>query len=61
MVKLQLNLPWKPILAWPWGVKYSIDKDTYLVTTHEESWDIEALEGVKQIFRKPTTTIKKKN
>ena len=21
MVKLQLNLPWKPVLAWPWGVR----------------------------------------
>jgi len=22
MVKLQLKLPWQPILAWPWGVTY---------------------------------------
>ena len=51
MVKLQLNLPWKPVLAWPWGVKYSIDPDTFLITKHEESWNIEPLEGVKMIFR----------
>jgi hypothetical protein len=24
MVKLELNLPWKPVLAWPWGVGYEI-------------------------------------
>jgi hypothetical protein len=54
MVKLELNLPWKPILAWPWGVEYMLDPSTFLVTKHRESWDIEPLEGVKQIFRKPT-------
>src|SRR5210317_928292 len=57
MVKLELNLPWKPILAWPWGVQYTIDPETNLIVDHKESWDIEALEGVKQIFRKPTVTI----
>ena len=58
MVKLELNLPWKPVLAWPWGVTYSIDTDTFLVTKHVESWDIDAFEGVKQIFRKPRTQVK---
>jgi hypothetical protein len=58
MVKLELNLPWKPVLAWPWGVRYEIDADTNLITVHEESWDIAPVEGVKQIFRKPTTQIK---
>jgi len=57
MVKLQLKLPWQPILAWPWGVTYTIDPTTYLITDHQESWDIEPWEGVKQIFRKPTTTM----
>ena len=57
MVKLELNLPWKPILAWPWGVKYEIDPSTKLITAHIESWDIEPIAGVKQIFRKPTVTI----
>jgi hypothetical protein len=51
MVKLELNLPWKPVLAWPWGVKYEIDPNTFLITKHEESWNIEPLEGVKMIFR----------
>mmetsp|Transcript_6840 Transcript_6840/g.10044 ORF Transcript_6840/g.10044 Transcript_6840/m.10044 type:complete len:264 (-) Transcript_6840:564-1355(-) len=59
MVKLELNLPWKPVLAWPWGVAYSIDPDSFLITEHVESWDIEPLEGVKQIFRKPTVKISK--
>lgn len=57
MVKLELGLPWKPVLAWPWGVQYIIDPDTYLVTEHIESWDIAPWEGVKQIFRKPTVKI----
>ena len=52
MVKLELNLPWKPVLAWPWGVLYEIDPTTFLITRHEESWSIDPLEGVKQIFRK---------
>jgi len=64
MVKLELNLPWKPVLAWPWGVTYIIRESSsetgksYLITEHIESWDIEPVEGVKQIFRKPTVSIK---
>mmetsp|Transcript_22819 Transcript_22819/g.35286 ORF Transcript_22819/g.35286 Transcript_22819/m.35286 type:complete len:249 (+) Transcript_22819:52-798(+) len=61
MVKLELNLPWKPVLAWPWGVTYSINPDTYLVTDHIESWDVSASEGVKQIFRPPTVKIRSKS
>ncbi len=57
MVKLELNLPWKPVLAWPWGVKYEIDAETFLIKKHEESWNIEPLEGVKQIFRPPTVKL----
>jgi hypothetical protein len=37
MVKLQLNLPWKPVLAWPWGVRCEIDPETNLIVRHEES------------------------
>jgi len=59
MVKLRLNLPWKPVLAWPWGVRYLIDPETFLITEHEESWDIAPLEGVKQIFRPGKLKIKK--
>ena len=44
MVKLELNLPWKPILAWPWGVTYKIDPTTFLITDHQESWDIAPIE-----------------
>ena len=61
MVKLELNLPWKPVLAWPWGVAYAVDPNTFLITQHVESWDISAFEGVKQIFRKPTVKINKKS
>jgi len=58
MVKLELNLPWKPVLAWPWGVRYDVDPETFQVTSHVESWDIEPWEGVRQIFRKPTVKIR---
>jgi len=58
MVKLRLNLPWKPVLAWPWGVRCEIDPSTYQIVLHEESWDIDPWEGVKQIFRKPTVNVK---
>lgn len=57
MVKLELNLPWKPVLAWPWGVTYTIDPESFLITEHVESWEIEPLEGVKQILRKPTVKL----
>ena len=50
MVKLELNLPWKPVLAWPWGVSYLIDPDTFLVTKHTESWDIEPWKVSKEVF-----------
>ena len=49
MVKLRLNLPWKPVLAWPWGVRCQIDPETCLVVLHEETWDIDAWE-VSQVF-----------
>lgn len=82
MVKLELNLPWKPVLAWPWGVQYSIDSESFLVTKHVESWDIDPwkvsifssafrlpkenalnrqrLQGVAQIFRRPTSKMSNK-
>lgn len=44
MVKLQLNLPWKPVLAWPWGVRCEIDPETCLIVLHKESWEIDAWE-----------------
>jgi len=49
MVTLELNLPWKPILAWPWGVEYVIDPKTNLITTHKETWGIEPWEVRIQI------------
>jgi hypothetical protein len=58
MVKLELGrLPWQPVLAWPWGVRCEIDPKTFLIVLHKESWDIEAWDGVKQIFRAPTTKV----
>ena len=50
MVKLELNLPWKPVLAWPWGVTYAVDPETFLITTHTESWDIAPWEVSSNIY-----------
>ena len=51
LVKLQLGLPWKPTLAWPWGVHYELDPVTFQIVSHRESWDVSAMEGVLQCFR----------
>ena len=52
MVKLQLNLPWKPVLAWPWSVEY-VFSDRGLIAEHNEGWEVSAREGVAQVFRMP--------
>ena len=50
VVKLQLGLPWKPVLAWVWGVAYELDEKTGLVSRHLESWEVSAADGVSQLF-----------
>jgi hypothetical protein len=51
LVKLQLGLPWRPVLAWPWGVEHVFDPDSMLIVKHVESWDVSAAEGVRQLLR----------
>jgi hypothetical protein len=55
MVRLRLALPWQPVLAWVWGVKHvfgSADSaDSTVFVQHIESWEISAIDGVKQVFR----------
>ena len=54
LVKLRLALPWKPVLAWPWGVEHVLEErpdGTVVVVRHLESWDVSAAEGVRQLFR----------
>ncbi|GMI48375.1 hypothetical protein TrCOL_g10816 [Triparma columacea] len=52
LVKLVLNLPWRPRLSWVWGVEHKFTPSPpFQVTTHTESWSVSALDGVKQIFR----------
>jgi Uncharacterized conserved protein (DUF2358) len=53
MVKLELNLPWKPVLAWPWGVRCDVDPDTNLIVLHEESWNIDPWEVSRQTQAHP--------
>lgn len=51
LVKLQLGLPWRPVLAWPWGVEHVIDPASCRVVRHIEKWDVSAAEGVRQLLR----------
>ena len=57
MVKLQLGLPWNPVLAWPWGVRHVFDPATCQITEHRESWDVTAAEGVAQCFRPASAAV----
>jgi hypothetical protein len=50
MVKLQLGLPWRPVLAWPWGVRHVFDRETRQIVQHAESWDVSAATGVRMLF-----------
>jgi len=60
MVKLQLNLPWKPVLAWPWGVLHTYDSSSSLIVEHRESWEVSAGEGLAQCFRPGSAAVLKK-
>jgi glutaredoxin len=50
LVTLALNLPWRPQLAWVWGVTHEFDPRTLLVVRHVERWEVSAAEGVRQLF-----------
>lgn len=49
LVKLQLGLPWSPVLAWPWGVEHVFDRETGLIVKHIERWDVSAATGLKML------------
>jgi hypothetical protein len=51
LVKLQLNLPWQPVLAWPWGVRHEFDEASNQIVVHKESWEVSAAQGLQQVFR----------
>jgi len=51
LVKLQLGLPWKPVLAWPWGVEHVFDEQSGLIVQHIERWEVSPAEGVRQLLR----------
>jgi hypothetical protein len=49
LVKLQLKLPWEPVLAWPWGVEHVYNPETGRIAEHVESWEIAPMDGVMQV------------
>ena len=60
LVKLQLGLPWKPVLAWVWKVTHAFEerepsaaepRARVVCVDHRESWEISTLAGVAQVFR----------
>lgn len=60
MVKLQLNLPWHPVLAWPWGVCHELDPSSFQIIVHRESWEVTAVEGLQQLFRSASPSVLKR-
>lgn len=60
MVKLQLNLPWQPVLAWPWGVRHEFDVASNQIIDHRESWDVSAMQGLQQVFRPASPALLKR-
>jgi len=60
VVKLQLNLPWKPVLAWVWGVRHEFDPASLQQTVHKESWEVSAGEGVRQLFSPGSEVVRSK-
>jgi hypothetical protein len=51
LVKLQLNLPWRPVLAWVWGVRHVLSDDAPIIVRHLETWEVTPQEGIRQLFR----------
>ena len=49
LVKLQLKLPWDPVLSWPWGVEHVYNPETGRIAEHIESWEIAPIDGVMQV------------
>jgi hypothetical protein len=57
VVKLQLNLPWKPVLAWVWGVRHEFDPASLQqVRSHHQRtrWDTRALNRHAQLLSQQT-------
>ncbi|KAJ8604696.1 hypothetical protein CTAYLR_006558 [Chrysophaeum taylorii] len=52
-VRLRLALPWRPVLAWPWGVEHTFESTNngVVVARHIESWDVSVAEGLRQLAR----------
>ena len=49
LVRLQLGLPWKPVLAWPWGVEHVFDEQSGLIVQHIERWEVCPAERVTRL------------
>lgn len=52
MVKLRLNLPWQPVLAWPWGVRCEVNEQTNLGTLLLAEFPSQRVDGLR--FRHST-------
>ncbi|KAL1211655.1 hypothetical protein V5N11_023656 [Cardamine amara subsp. amara] len=48
-LRTYLKLPWKPLISINGSTVYDLDRDLKIVR-HVESWDVSALEAIKQIF-----------
>merc|ERR1712070_682500 len=52
-------LPWKPLLACKGATKHFFVKETGRIIKHDEGWEIETMDALKQLF-KPSPSRKKK-
>ncbi|CAN6209641.1 unnamed protein product [Urochloa humidicola] len=48
-LRTYLRLPWRPLIAIRGNTTYDLNED-YKVVRHSESWDVSALEAIRQIF-----------
>ncbi|XP_039140922.1 uncharacterized protein LOC120278083 isoform X1 [Dioscorea cayenensis subsp. rotundata] len=49
-LRTYLNFPWKPLISIKGTTTYDLDKE-FKIVRHAESWNISALEAVRQIFK----------
>ncbi|CAH2055078.1 unnamed protein product [Thlaspi arvense] len=48
-LRTYLKLPWRPLISINGSTVYELDTD-FKIVRHVESWDVSAVEAVKQIF-----------
>ncbi|XP_010524906.1 PREDICTED: uncharacterized protein LOC104802824 isoform X2 [Tarenaya hassleriana] len=53
-LRTYLKLPWKPVISINGSTVYELDRG-FKIVRHVESWDVSAVEAIRQIFRSSST------